>query len=121
MAGAVSPPTANRTGTSDTARPRASVATAVKRSTSPVRAVSAPTSRASDVTGFSSTSIVKASLSVSTVAVKVTVPTSRRVRKPNRSRVATAASLVSNATGTSSRRAPTVSVTTTSRRGRVPA
>ena len=121
MAGAVSPPTANRTGTPGTSRPPASAATAVKRSTSPVRAMSVPTARTSEVTGFSTTSIVMASRSAATAAVTVTVPVSSKARKPNRSRVATAGSLVPNVTGTSSLRAPTVSVTATSRRGRVPA
>ena len=94
MAGAVSPPTANRTGTPGTSRPPASAATAVKRSTSPVRAMSVPTARTSEVTGFSTTSIVMASRSAATAAVTVTVPVSSKARKPNRSRVATAGSLV---------------------------
>ena len=120
IVGAVSPPTANRTGTPRTGSPRASLAVAVNRTTSPVDAVGTLARSSSEVTGLASTSMAKRSLTSSAVAVISTSPGAWRVRNPKPSTSATAASADANATATSVRTAPTASTTSTASRGRVP-
>ena len=120
IVGAVSPPTANRTGTPRTGSPRASLAVAVNRTTSPVDTASAPARSSSDVTGLVSTSTARRALTSSAAAAISTAPGACRVRNPNLSTSATPASADANDTGTSVRTAPTASTTSTASRGRVP-
>ena len=120
MVGAVSPATAYCTGTPRTARPRASSATAVKTTTSPVRTDSALASSVSDVTGFASTSMASVSAAPSARTDSSTVPGRDSDRKPWRSTLATAGSALAYSTATSRRTAPLVSTTSAASRGCVP-
>ena len=120
IVGAVSPPTANRTGTPRTGSPRASLAVAVNRTTSPVDAAAALARSSSEVTGLVSTSMTRRSLTSPAVAMISTDPGACRVRNPKPSISAAPASADANATGMSVRTAPTASTTSTESRGRVP-
>ena len=89
MPGAGSPVTPNCTGTPRTDRPRASLATAVKRTTSPVRPVVSLAWSSSAPTGLASTSTASVAVTSSTVTVTSVRPGSVRVTNPNGSTSAT--------------------------------
>ena len=121
ISGAVWPATANSTGTLRTGRPRASRATAVKTTTSPVRTVSSVACSAREATGFASTSMVTVSVTCPAAADSAADPGWCSSSEPYGSISATAGLALANSMSTSCRTTPLVSTTSTPSRGWVPA